>query len=267
MIPYSEELVAWLNTLPLIHRLIIIGTIPAILTSLGTLPVILGSKITDKSIDYGLGFSGGIMLVASFTSLLLPALETELYLVVYIGFIAGAFIVFLLDKTIPHLHNVKGYEGPRGFMKVLKSSLLITLAIIIHNIPEGMTVGVSIINNTTTGLIIGIAIGIQDIPEGLAVAFPVYRITKSIKKAVGLGVLSGLSELVAGLIPYVIILMYPSAIDIILPFLMSFSAGAMIYVVIHELVPEIYRHENDDISTLGFFTGFLIMFLLDTLLG
>ena len=267
MIPYEEELIAWLNTLPLIYRLIIIGAIPALLTSIGAVPVILGSKITDKTIDFGLGFSGGIMLVASFTSLLLPAIESGFFIIVYLGFIIGALMIFVMDKTIPHLHVVKGYEGPKGYMRALKSSFLIALAIIIHNIPEGMTVGVSVISNTATGLIIGLAIGIQDIPEGLAVAFPVYRITKSVRKSLGISFLSGFSELLAGLIPFIIISLYPQAIGTILPFLMSFSAGAMIYVVVHELVPEIYSHGHDDLSTLGFFSGFLIMLLLDTLLG
>ncbi len=257
----------WLMMLSLPWRVFVIGLIPALLTSIGTLPVLLGRRVGERFLDGGLGFSGGVMLVASFTSLLLPAIEIFPMILVISGFVLGALAIYGLDKSIPHLHLVKGYEGPRGFKGMLHRTLLVVLAIIIHNIPEGMSVGVSAIYSVADGLVVALAIGIQDIPEGLAVSLPIYRATKNTGKSLGIGVLSGFSELAAAYIPLGIIALFPGAIDVLLPLFMSFSAGAMIYVVVHELVPEIYSHGHDDIATMGFFTGFIIMLALDTLLG
>ncbi len=253
--------------LELPYRILLIGLIPAVLTSIGSLPVIFGGRIGSRGLDTGLGFSAGVMLVASFTSLLLPAFETGRLIAVYTGFVAGIFLIYILDKTIPHLHIVKGYEGPKEFRERLKKTLLIVLAITIHNIPEGMSVGVSTITGVTSGLIVGTAIGLQDIPEGMAVSLPLYRATKSRSKSLLAGVFSGFSELVAAYIPLAIIYVFPELLTDLLPFLMSFSAGAMIYVVVHEIVPEIYGKGYDDAATLGFFMGFLVMISLDVLLG
>ncbi len=264
---YLGGFTEWLLSLSLELRIFIVGLIPALLTSLGSLPVLLGGRVGERFLDGGLGFSGGVMLVASFTSLLLPAIESSPMIIVLSGFIVGAVVIYALDKGIPHLHIVKGYEGPVDLRKSIHRTLLIALAIIIHNIPEGMSVGVSTIYQLIDGIIVALAIGIQDIPEGLAVSLPIYRATRSYSKSLGIGVLSGFSELAAAYIPLGIIALFPGAIDFLLPFLMSFSAGAMIYVVVHELVPEIYSHGHDDISTTGFFTGFIIMLILDTLLG
>ncbi len=256
-----------LSQYPLWFQILLIALIPASMTSLGTLPVLLGGRIGERFLDTGLGFSAGIMLVASFTSLLIPAMETGRHVEVYLGLVTGIASIYLLDKSIPHLHVVKGYEGPPSMKRIIKKTLLISLAIIIHNIPEGMSVGVSTIYSLTDGLIIAVAIGIQDIPEGLAVSLPVYHATRSPGKAISIGVLSGLSELAAAYIPLGIIMVAPALIDGLLPFLMCFSAGAMIYVVAHEIIPEIYGHGHDEASSIGFFAGFLIMLFLDTMLG
>ncbi|ADI32419.1 ZIP family metal transporter [Staphylothermus hellenicus] len=253
--------------LPLPLQILFIGFIPAILTSIGSIPVVLGERIGEKYIYSGLGFSAGVMLVASFTSLLIPSLETGCYLCVYSGFVIGALTIYSLDKSLPHLHLIKGYEGPKSFQRKVKRITLVVLAIIIHNIPEGMAVGVSTIYELKTGLLVAIAIGIQDIPEGLAVSLPYYSISNDSKKSLVLGIISGFSELAAAYIPLGIIILSGNLLEPLMPFLMSISAGAMIYVVVHELVPEIYSHGHDDLSTLGFFIGFIIMFLLDTFLG
>ena len=236
-------------------------------TSLGALIAVLFKKLPEWGLELSMAFGGGVMLVASFTSLIIPAIGVSNIYLVMLGIVLGFLLIFLIEKYLPHEHIVAGYEGPEKFRHKLKHIWLIVIAIVIHNLPEGMAVGVSLVNNVKTGIATTIAIGIQDIPEGLAVAFPIYRITKSVRKSLGISFLSGFSELLAGLIPFIIISLYPQAIGTILPFLMSFSAGAMIYVVVHELVPEIYSHGHDDLSTLGFFSGFLIMLLLDTLLG
>ena len=263
----EEKLVHYLGSLPLATRILVIASIPAVMTALGTLPVLLGRRVGEKFLDAGLGFSAGVMLVASFTSLLLPAIDSGRLVSVYTGFVAGVLMILLLDKTIPHLHVMKGYEGPRGSGRALKKVVLLVLAIMIHNIPEGMAVGVSTIYSIVDGLVIAIAIGLQDIPEGLAVALPLYMVTRSPGKSIGIGVLSGLTELLAAYIPLGILVVFNASTTTLLPFLMSLSAGAMIYVVVHEIIPEIYGHEHDEPSTIGFFIGFLAMLLLDTLLG
>ncbi|ABN70234.1 zinc/iron permease [Staphylothermus marinus F1] len=253
--------------LPPTYQLFFIGLIPAVLTSIGSFPVILGKKISEKYIYAGLGFSGGVMLVALFTSLLIPSLDMGCYLCVYTGFIVGALTIYVLDKSLPHLHFIKGYEGPKWFRRTYMRMLLVVLAIIIHNIPEGMAVGVSTIYGLKDGVLVALAIGIQDIPEGLAVSLPYYSVSKDMRKSLALGVISGFSELAAAYIPLGVVVLFSNVLELLMPFLMSFSAGAMIYVVVHELIPETYSHGHDDLSTLGFFTGFIIMFLLDTFLG
>ncbi len=263
----EEELVHYLGSLPLATRILVIAAIPAVMTALGTLPVLLGRRIGEKFLDAGLGFSAGVMLVASFTSLLMPAINSGCLASVYTGFVSGVLIILLLDKTIPHIHIIKGYEGPRGPSRALKKVVLLVLAIMIHNIPEGMAIGVSTIYDVANGLVIAIAIGLQDIPEGLAVSLPIYMVTKSPGKSIGIGVLSGLTELIAAYIPLGILAAFNTSTTTLLPFLMSLSAGAMIYVVVHEIIPEIYGHKHDEPSTIGFFIGFLAMLLLDTLLG
>lgn len=267
MINLIEDLLHILYNLSIFHQLLVVGLIPAVLTSIGSLPVIFGEKISEKYIYSGLGFSAGIMVVASFTSLLIPALKTGCYLCVYTGFIIGAVTIYALDKSLPHLHFIKGYEGPRSLFRAYKRIVLVVLAIIIHNIPEGMAIGVSAIYELRDGLLVSLAIGIQDIPEGLAVALPYYSVSKSSKKSLTLGVISGFSELLAVYIPLGIVTLFSDILSSLLPFLMSFSAGAMIYVVVHELIPEIYSHGHDDLSTLGFFVGFIIMIFLDTVFG
>ncbi|MET1159524.1 MAG: ZIP family metal transporter [Thermoprotei archaeon] len=259
-------MIEYLDSLSLPLRILVLSLIPALLTSLGAVPVILGKRIGEKGLDIGLGFSAGVMLVATFTSLLLPALETGMFYVVYAGFIAGVIVIHLLNEFLPHTHFIKGYEGPREGFKRFKRMVLTVFAIIIHNIPEGMAVGVTIIENTLLGFTTALAIGIQDVPEGFAVALPYYTVSRSRSKSLGIGVFSGFTELLAAYIPWILITILPELTYILLPFLMAFSAGAMTYVVVHELIPEIYGHGHDNPATLGFFLGFIVMLSLDILL-
>ena len=255
------SLIAYLESLGIIERAFVIGLIPAILTSAGTLPVIFIRRREELFIDVGLGFSAGIMLVASFTSLLIPASEIAHVGIVIGGFIVGVVFIKALDTLIPHFHVERGYEGPVTLKTRISKAWLIALAIIVHNIPEGMAVGASSSYTVNDGLLMALAIGIQDIPEGLAVAIPI-ALTGSIAKAIIVGVLSGLTEAFSATIPAFIV----SYISITLPFVMSLSAGAMIYVVTHEIIPEIMGKGKTEKSTYGFLIGFLTMFLLDSLL-
>jgi len=253
--------VEWLSELGIIQRVFIIGLIPCALTAVGSLPVLSGWVFSRRFSAGGLGFSAGIMLVASFTSLLIPALESANVLIVIVGFIAGIAMIKVLDAVVPHLHVVKGYEGPPLLKKRIARAWLIALAMMVHNIPEGMAVGAVAAYGIRDGLILALAIGIQDIPEGLAVAVPIAAAEGNKVKGFTIGVLSGLSEALAALIPAVII----EFTHVALPLLMSLSAGAMVYVVIHEIIPDVMKEGEGEAPTAGFLLGFILMLMLDTL--
>ncbi len=256
-----NTLFEFLNTQPLLLRVFLIGAIPALLTILGSTPVLLRIRFTEPIIDSGMGFAAGIMLVASFTSLLLPSIELGSISISIIGFVLGVLLIRLLDSIIPHLHFVRRSNNVKA--NTLYKAWLMALAMIIHNIPEGMAVGVGATYSVMDGLTIALAIGIQDIPEGLAVALPILSITKSRRISFAIGALSGLAEAFAALIPAVLV----AYAHIALPLMLALASGSMVYVVVHEIIPEIYGHERNEPSTIGFFIGFIVMLLLDSLLG
>lgn len=244
--------------------LVIIGSIPAVLTTLGGIPILFISRVEheDKLRALGLGFSSGIMLVASFTSLLIPSIELSNVFTAIAGFILGILLIRVLDISIPHMHIVRGYEGPL-YSKKIHRIWLIALAMIIHNIPEGMAVGAAILYNVDTGLTLAIAIGIQDIPEGLAVSLPMALIDiRKRYRAFIVAALSGLSEFLAAFIPFILVAVSFS----ILPIFLALAAGAMIYVVVHEIIPETMTGKGNELATLSFIVGFITMLLLDSLL-
>jgi len=261
-----QEIQAWAGGSPIMLALIMSG-IAMTLTTLGGLPILFISKPEGDRfgllIDLGLGFSSGVMIVASFTSLLLPAMDIGGPARPLAGLLLGAITVHVINNAVPHEHLVKGFEGPREALRKLKAAWLVALAIIIHNIPEGVSIGASSAYNPAVGVVTGLAIGIQDIPEGFAVALPVYASTGRKWYALFLAFLSGLSELVFA-VPAALVASYSLAL---LPLVMGFGAGAMVYVVSHEAIPETHRTGNEDKATLAFFTGFVVMLLLDTLLG
>ncbi len=262
MIEQLEWLIGILENVPLMARVAVIGSIPAILTILGSIPIFFGIRLEEKITDAGMGFAAGVMTVASFTSLLIPAIELGGIAISIIGFIVGVLLVKILDSLIPHMHITKGYEGVIHPRK-LKRAWLIALAMIVHNIPEGMAVGAAATYSIVDGLVLSIAIGLQDVPEGLAVALPIAAATGNKKRAFIIGSFSGIIELFAALIPPLIITM----VSIMLPFMLALAAGAMIYVVIHEITPDIYGHGHDEPASLGFFLGFIVMLILDSVLG
>ena len=251
----------YLMSMGLLERVVLLGLIPAALTTIGCIPIFFYTFKEFKHRSLGLGFSAGIMLVAAFTSLLIPAIDMGGALIGVVGFVTGLGVVKVLDMLIPHIHFEKGYEGPRLSGLEIKRMWLLALAMIIHNIPEGMAVGAATIYDVRNGLLIAIAIGLQDLPEGLAVAIPFTVAEKGKVKGFSVGFLSGISETLAALIPLIII----EYIGVALPFLMSLAAGAMIYVVIHEIVPDVMNKEYSEIASIGFFTGFIVMLVLDSM--
>jgi ZIP family zinc transporter len=247
-------------------------------TALGASLVFFFKTMHRAVLDAMLGFTGGVMVAASFWSLLNPAIEMseKMYpawpwMPAAVGFLLCAMFLFALDKVMPHLHLNFQDNETEGAKTQLHKSILLVLAITLHNIPEGLAVGV-LFGAASLGLdgatipaaiALAIGIGIQNFPEGFAVAMPLRRIGMSRWKSFWYGQLSAIVEPVAGVIGAVaVIYMQP-----ILPFALAFAAGAMIYVVVEEVIPETQRDKYTDIAVLGFIGGFLVMMILDVALG
>lgn len=247
------------------------------LTALGAAFVFFFKNMNRVALDGMLGFTGGVMVAASFWSLLAPGIEMspgEGFVKVIpaaIGFLLGALFLFGLDKVLPHLHiNFKESEK-EGIKTPWHRTTLLTLAITLHNIPEGLAVGVLFggvaagFDGATIGGAVALAmgIGLQNFPEGIAVAMPLRRMGMSRKKSFMYGQASALVEPVAAVLGAWAVLTFQP----ILPYALAFAAGAMIFVVIEEVVPETQQAGNADIATLGFIGGFIIMMILDVGLG
>lgn len=249
-----------------------------LLTAAGASLVFFFKKMHRGILDGMLGFTGGVMVAASFWSLLNPSIEMseKLYpwapwMPAAVGFLLGALFLFFLDKKLPHLHINFHEEEKEGVKTQLHKTTLLVLAITLHNIPEGLAVGVlfgaaaiGMEDATFTGAIaLAIGIGIQNFPEGFAVAMPLRRAGASRFKSFWFGQMSAIVEPIAGVIGAVaVIYMQP-----ILPFALAFAAGAMIFVVVEEVIPETQRDKYTDVAVLGFIGGFLVMMILDVSLG
>ena len=248
-----------------------------LVTASGAALVFLFKEMSRKVLDGMLGFTGGVMMAASYWSLLAPAIEMSEaqgkipWLAPGIGFLAGALFLYGLDKLIPHLHINFNRNEAEGIKTDWKSTTLLVLAITLHNIPEGLAVGVAFgaaaagVDGASIGAAVALAIGIglQNFPEGMAVSFPLRRQGVSKRKSFFYGQLSAIVEPVAGVVgAATVMIMQP-----FLPYALAFAAGAMIYVVIEEVVPETQRANNTDVATLGFIGGFVIMMTLDVALG
>ena len=254
------------------------------LTALGASLVFFFKSANRKILDASLGFTGGVMIAASFWSLLNPAIEfvekqseagmTNLpsFLPPAIGFFLGALFLYLLDKKIPHLHLFKKIEEAEGPKTDLKKTELLVLAIAIHNIPEGLAVGVAFgavaqgmdIGFTLGGAIaLAIGMGLQNAPEGFAVSMPMRRAGFSRFKSWQWGQLSAIVEPVFAVIGAAVVMaVYP-----VLPYALAFAAGAMIFIVVEEVIPESHSGGNADIATMGLIAGFIVMMCLDVALG
>ncbi len=262
-----EVLVAYSDGDP-VRAAAIGGGVAFLLTSLGGLAAaIVGPpKSRDQAevfIDLGLSFSSGVMIVASFTSLLLPSIENFGLAPTLLGFIAGPLAIHAANKLVPHEHFFKGYEGPPAARRKILAAWLVAMAIIIHNVPEGISIGAASAYSARDGIMLALAIGIQDIPEGAAVAIPIMAANNRRSLAFAVAALSGASELMVSA-PAAALSTYSLAL---LPVMMGFGAGAMVYVVSHEALPETHRSGREHIATVGFFAGFLLMLILDTALG
>lgn len=250
--------------------------IPFIGTTLGSAMVFfLKDKISPRLEKILLGFASGVMIAASIFSLILPSMEMEegknypSYLKASIGFLLGMGFLLLLDTIIPHLHLKS--TTPEGIKSHLNKNTMMMFAVTLHNIPEGMAVGVAIAGaiagNTLisieAAIALSIGIAIQNFPEGAIISMPLKAENTSKFKAFMLGTLSGIVEPIAGGIT----ILLTSLVLPILPYLLSFAAGAMIYVVIEELIPESQDGKHSNLSTIGFAVGFVLMMILDVALG
>ncbi|MEW6002241.1 MAG: ZIP family metal transporter [Nitrospirota bacterium] len=244
-----------------------------LMTALGAAGVFMSKDLGRRVLDGMLGFAAGVMVAASFWSLLVPAIEMSRgkdipeWFPAVAGFLGGGLFLQGIDKVLPHLHIGFPIEEAEGISTSWKRSTLLILAITLHNIPEGLAVGIAfgaitsgLSTATLTGAIaLAIGIGIQNFPEGLAVSLPLRREGMSSLRSFWYGQLSAIVEPVAGIIGAAsVILARP-----ILPYALGFAAGAMIFVVVEELVPESQRGGNADLATMGSMAGFALMTILD----
>ena len=250
--------------------------IPFLGTTLGAATVFLmKNKIHDKVEKLLLGFASGVMMAASVWSLLVPSLDMAgeqgkiAWIPATVGFLLGMIFLLILDTIIPHIHLKS--EQPEGIQSKLKKTTMMVFAVVLHNIPEGMAVGVTLAGAmlgetgiTMAGAIaLTIGIAIQNFPEGAIISMPLKAEGVSKPKAFLYGALSGIVEPIAAIITILLI----SVVFPILPYLLSFAAGAMIYVVVEELIPGLQEGKHSNIGTIGFALGFVIMMILDVALG
>ena len=233
-------------------------------TSLGAILALFFNKFPEIGLDTSLAFSGGIMLVASFTSLILPSIDYGNVYISMFGIILVFLAIHLIGKFIPHEEKFLKYNLSENYKGKVRNIILLALAIIIHNLPEGLAVGVSMVNDVNKGWATAIAIGIQDIPEGLAVALPLIFLSNRVLIPLLIGILSGFSEFVFAVIGGFSF----SIMHFLLPLGLAFAGGAMIYVTVKEVFPQVYSSgKNEVYITTGFLIGVLVMLFLDTALG
>jgi len=267
----------WFENLhPVIQALLATGFTWA-LTALGAGGVFLARQPSRRILDAMLGFAAGVMIAASYWSLLAPAIEMSegtglpVWVPATVGFMLGGICLWGIDKLLPHLHPGFTSDQAEGLPTTWRRSTLLILAITLHNIPEGLAVGVAfgaaaagIPAATLTGAIaLALGIGIQNFPEGLAVSMPLRREGLSPLKSFWYGQLSGIVEPIAGVLGAALVLLMKP----LLPYALAFAAGAMIFVVVEELIPESQRGGNTDSATMGAMLGFTVMMILDVALG
>ncbi|MBN2020802.1 MAG: ZIP family metal transporter [Sedimentisphaerales bacterium] len=246
-------------------------------TALGAAAVFLTKSMSRRILDFMLGFAAGVMIAASFWSLLAPAISMSEHLnhlawfPAALGFLLGGLFIRVIDRVLPHLHLGFPASEAEGIKTSWHRSILLVLAITLHNIPEGLAVGVAFgalaagseHASFAAACALALGIGIQNFPEGLAVSVPLRGEGLSRLKSFWYGQLSGFVEPIAGVLgAAAVIMMQP-----LLPYALSFAAGAMIFVVAEEVIPESQHYGNTDLSTIGVLIGFVVMMILDVALG
>ena len=286
----QNELYNYFLSLGPIYQALYAGLFTWGLTAIGAALVFFFNSSNRKVLDMALGFTGGVMIAASFWSLLSPAIEyvemqnemgltsTPSWVAPAIGFFLGALFLYILDKIIPHLHLFAKREEAEGMSTNWRKTILLVLAIALHNIPEGLAVGVAFgvlaspeilgmdghsVFTIGSAIALAIGIGIQNFPEGFAVSMPLRRQGLSKWKSWKWGQLSAIVEPIFAVIGAAIVMQVLP----ILPYALAFAAGAMIFIVVEEVIPESQRGGHTDLATMGLITGFIVMMVLDVSLG
>ena len=273
-------IVDWFVELSAVNQALIAGLFTWGMTALGASLVFFMRRINRKLLDLMLGFAAGVMIAASVWSLLLPAIDMAearglpSWMPAAVGFLLGGIFLRIADQFIPHLHLGARRSEAEGVSTTWRRATLLVLAITLHNIPEGLAVGVAFgganasldgqpVTTLSGALALTIGIGIQNLPEGIAVAMPLRAAGVSRLKSFWYGQLSAIVEPVAAVAGAALI----TVAQPMLPYALAFAAGAMIYVVVEELIPESHEHGHADLATLGALAGFTVMMVLDTGLG
>ena len=274
------ELIPWFEGLSPVVQSLLAGGFTWCVTALGAAIVFVTRNVNQRLLDSMMGFAAGVMIAASFWSLLAPSIEmaaaqgVTVWVPPAVGFLLGGVFLRIADALLPHLHPGARPGEAEGIPTSWRRATLLVLAITLHNIPEGLAVGVSFgaaaiqldvaAGATLAGAIaLSIGIGLQNFPEGIAVAMPLRGEGISQGKSFWYGQLSGFVEPLSAALGAVAVL----SVRPILPYALAFAAGAMIYVVVEELIPESQRHDNTDLATLGVMGGFAVMMVLDVALG
>jgi zinc transporter, ZIP family len=267
----------YFNTLNPVTAALLAGLFTWSITALGASMVYFTRQVNARLLSSMLGFSGGIMMAASFFSLLNPAIlmSKEMgipsWFPALTGFLVGAGFLSLTDRLLPHLHLDQTPKHAEGIKTKWKRTTLLVLAITLHNIPEGLAIGVAIgaaaaqggVAAMAAAVTLAIGIGIQDFPEGLAISMPLRASGYSAHRSFMVGQLSGLVEPLAAVVGAAAVFM----VKPLLPYALSFAAGAMIFVVVEEIIPESQSGYHNDIATVGFIVGFALMMFLEVSLG
>jgi ZIP family zinc transporter len=244
---------------------IVLGTlgsfVAGLATVLGAFPTLFVRRISERALDTCLGVSAGIMLAATSFSLLVPAIRIGGIWRAVAGLLLGTLFLIMVEKLTPHVHRVSGI---RGIPTHLSKMWLFILAITIHNFPEGITVGVGFGGGDLAhGIELMVGMALQNIPEGLAVALPMMRENMSVKSIFLVTLLTGIVEPFGGFIGISTVTLS----RIVLPYAMAFSAGAMLFIISEEIIPETHSRGNDRQATIGLIFGFVLMMILDNLFG